>query len=553
MKRFFQILFLCAIALHAQQMIYHEGRIKPMDTFARDAMNIMAGRTSWNNLSANEWVLTIVNDRERTDTIPFLKVIRADVAELLHLNSESRYHRYVDFLETRSLLQQYAERTDSHPVTREMKRLDEALSLYEALRGAKDYERPLFEIQDTAHLHFLKLDTGRHWFSAVELQAAITALPKNALSPDFQAFEDSMFAEFAKRGDADVWNVFADPSGDSTRLVSAWAYLMTDSRVFTAAVFPSVKLLPRIRYEILYHRVNLPCWSLIFAGIAFLLSLLGVAFSRAAFSITSVLSLAVSGVGLLVSLCWRSLITLRPPLGNLYEVLLSVTLLLVLALCFSWIRWRLHGLLFLGSFFLFALLFFAQNNLLGGDTFKTLPTLLQSSFWLSLHVLTIALGYCGVILAGLCGHALLFTYAFRSSSSSLRVLEKLLYGTLAFGALFTFTGTLFGGFWADVAWGRFWGWDPKENGALLVILWSMIAFHLRLGRLISPLGFAIFGASGLILIALTWFGVNLLGVGLHSYGFENGMAWALAGFIGSDCLFIAFLAFCSRHSSSPGP
>jgi hypothetical protein len=140
----------------------------------------------------------------------------------------------VDFLETRSLLQQYAERTDSHPVTREMKRLDEALSLYEALRGAKDYERPLFEIQDTAHLHFLKLDTGRHWFSAVELQAAITALPKNALSPDFQAFEDSMFAEFAKRGDADVWNVFADPSGDSTRLVSAWAYLMTDSRVFTA-------------------------------------------------------------------------------------------------------------------------------------------------------------------------------------------------------------------------------------------------------------------------------------------------------------------------------
>jgi len=117
----------------------------------------------------------------------------------------------------------------------------------------------------------------------------------------------------------------------------------------------------------------------------------------------------------------------------------------------------------------------------------------------------------------------------------------------------SFTGTLFGGFWADVAWGRFWGWDPKENGALLVILWSMIAFHLRLGRLISPLGFAIFGASGLILIALTWFGVNLLGVGLHSYGFENGMAWALAGFIGSDCLLIAFLAFCSRHSSSPGP
>jgi len=550
MKLILFFVLLCVFSLQAQEAIYHGGRIKPMDTFARDALSIMAGKTSLQGVSAKEWIFSMVNHPETTDTVPFFKVNRADVAELLHLDSRERYHSFVDFRTTRSLLQQYAERTDTHPVTLEMKRLDEALSIYESLRSTKDYERPLFEIQDSTRLQILGVDMGKKVFSAVELQRALNKLDSGAKPPQIQIFEDSLRMEFYKRSDRDLWNVFRDPKGDSTVLVSAWDYILSsEKKIPDSTVLPSV-LQKKLSYEVVYHCVNLPWWGLIFTGIAMVLSLLGFAFSRKPLWMGAVVGLALSGACLLCSLVWRSFITERPPLGNLYEVLLSVLTLLILALCISFVRWKVRWLFFLGSVLVFAGLFFAQNSLVGGDTFKTLPVLLQSSFWLSIHVLTIALGYCGVILAGLCGHAVLITYATRSRSPVLSSLEKILYGALAFGALFTFLGTIFGGFWADVAWGRFWGWDPKENGALLVILWSMIAFHLRSGRLLSSIGFATLVACGLILIALCWFGVNLLGVGLHSYGFQGGMAIALLSFVTFDAILIGILAVVA-HQRAP--
>ncbi len=596
---------LCVFSLQAQDAIYHGGRIKPMDTFARDALSIMAEKTSLQGVSAKEWIFSMVNHPETTDTVPFFKVNRADVAELLHLDSRERYHSFVDFRTTRSLLQQYAERTDTHPVTLEMIRLDEALSLYESLRSAKDYERPLFEIQDSTCLQILGVDRGKKVFSAVELQRALNKLDSGAKPPQIQTFEDSLRMEFYKRSNRDLWNVFRDPKGDSTVLVSAWDYILSsEKKIPDSTELPSA-LQKKLSYEVGYHRVNLPWWGLIFTGIAMVLSLLGFAFSRKPLWMAAVISLALSGACLSFSLIWRSLISERPPLGNLYEVLLSVLALLIVALCISFVRWKVRWLLFLGSVLVFAGLFFGQNSLVGGDTFKMLPVLLQSSFWLSIHVLTIALGYCGMILAGLCGHAVLIAYATRSrapilsslegasknwfATAKLReaepeqarkeanngvislfeqrtmamrhsqccrkrifrgALEKILYGSLAFGALFTFLGTIFGGFWADVAWGRFWGWDPKENGALLVILWSMIAFHLRSGRLLSSIGFATLVACGLILIALCWFGVNLLGVGLHSYGFQGGMAIALFSFITFDAMLIGILAVVA-HRRAP--
>ena len=533
---------LCVFSLQAQEAIYHGGRIKPMDTFARDALSIMAGKTSLQGISAKEWIFSMVNHPENTDTVPFFKVNRADVAELLHLNSRERYHSFVDFRTTRSLLQQYAERTDTHSVTLEMIRLDEALSLYESLRSAKDYERPLFEFQDSSRLQFLGVDTGKKIFSAIELQRALNELDLAPKSPQMQFFEDSLRMEFYKRSNQDLWNVFRDPQGDSTVLVSAWAYIISSEKKIPDSTELPYALQKKLRYEVVYHRVNLPWWGLIFTGIATILSLLGFAFSRKPLWVGAVISLALSGVCLSFSLIWRSLISERPPLGNLYEVLLCVLTLLIFALCFSFVRWKVRWLFFLGSVLVFAGLFFGQNSLVGGDTFKMLPVLLQSSFWLSIHVLTIALGYCSMILAGLCGHAVLIAYGARSRSKVLFSLEKILYGSLAFGALFTFLGTIFGGFWADVAWGRFWGWDPKENGALLVILWSMIAFHLRSGRLLSSIGFATLVASGLILIAFCWFGINLLGVGLHSYGFQGGMAIALFSFVSFDAILIGILA-----------
>ena len=104
----------------------------------------------------------------------------------------------------------------------------------------------------------------------------------------------------------------------------------------------------------------------------------------------------------------------------------------------------------------------------------------------------------------------------------------MVYGIVCFSMFFSFLGTILGGIWADQSWGRFWGWDPKENGALMIVLWNAFILHacLPVGRTLwgkygrqRPL--MIMAIFGNIVTALSWFGVNMLGIGLHSYGFMD--------------------------------
>ena len=113
-----------------------------------------------------------------------------------------------------------------------------------------------------------------------------------------------------------------------------------------------------------------------------------------------------------------------------------------------------------------------------------------------------------------------------------------LLGALAFGLIMTFLGTNLGGIWADQSWGRFWGWDPKENGALLIIIWVAILFHAKIAKIIGPLGLATGGVLGIVVVMWAWFGVNLLSIGLHSYGFTSGLAINLMIYLAIQLAFL---------------
>jgi ABC-type transport system involved in cytochrome c biogenesis permease subunit len=97
------------------------------------------------------------------------------------------------------------------------------------------------------------------------------------------------------------------------------------------------------------------------------------------------------------------------------------------------------------------------------------------------------------------------------------------YGVQAFSLIFSVVGTILGGIWANESWGRFWGWDPKENGALLICLSQIALFHGRMGGYLRATGFAIASIFTGCVVVFSWWGVNLLGVGLHSYGFTSGL------------------------------
>lgn len=298
----------------------------------------------------------------------------------------------------------------------------------------------------------------------------------------------------------------------------------------------------RLAAEVFYHKANFALIAFILAFIACLLASLNMIFRSRKLDVAANLAcIATAGI-LAVLFALRTYVAARVPLSSLYEIVLLVAMLLMAfeSGAFIFCKRRTFSLMIPVTFMAALLLFFAKFVLEPGDTFRPIPAVLNSSVFLTIHVFTIALGFAGMILSGVVAHMVLFRASLEKENAR-TPLDSLLYGTLVFGAVFTMLGTLLGGVWADFAWGRFWGFDPKECGALFVILWAMLLLHLRVGRLVNARTFALLNCFNVIVTFLCWFGVNLLGVGLHSYGFQGGTAMWLAIFVAVDVLLIVLI------------
>ncbi|MGB7347720.1 MAG: cytochrome c biogenesis protein CcsA, partial [Pirellulaceae bacterium] len=162
-----------------------------------------------------------------------------------------------------------------------------------------------------------------------------------------------------------------------------------------------------------------------------------------------------------------------------------------------------------------------------GDTMPVLEAVLDTQFWLTTHVISVSLGYVATLVAGFFGIGYLLTNWIGASDAAQKQLYRCCYGTACFGILFSFVGTLLGGLWADDSWGRFWGWDPKENGALLIVIWNALMLHARWDGMVKARGFSVLAIGGNIVTAWSWFGTNELGIGKHSYGFTSGVLFWL--------------------------
>jgi ABC-type transport system involved in cytochrome c biogenesis permease subunit len=180
------------------------------------------------------------------------------------------------------------------------------------------------------------------------------------------------------------------------------------------------------------------------------------------------------------------------------------------------------------------------HNLGSGDTLEMMQAVLDTNFWLATHVTCEAAGYTATFVAGLLGIVFVLRGVLTPSldRTAFVQISQALYGVVCFATLLTFTGTVLGGIWADQSWGRFWGWDPKENGALLIVLWNALILHARWAGLVKQRGMAVLAVAGNIVTLWSWFGVNMLGVGLHSYGFMQFNAILLATFIPLHLLVI---------------
>jgi ABC-type transport system involved in cytochrome c biogenesis permease subunit len=246
----------------------------------------------------------------------------------------------------------------------------------------------------------------------------------------------------------------------------------------------------------------------------------------------------------------RAIIMQRPPVTTLYETFVFVAWVsVVLGLCIELYRKKAFGLFiasFSGAIFLYCAGKFGAES----DTMGMLAPVLNNNFWLATHIMTISMGYAGVFGAGVLAHIYLVQKAFlkRTMEQCANTIASVC-AALAFGLIFTTIGTVLGGMWADQAWGRFWGWDPKENGALLIIIWCAIVFHARKGRIIKETGTAFGALIGLSLVMLAWLGVNLLGIGMHAYGFTMLGAKMLYGIIAGEMVFVLAISLRMLISS----
>lgn len=291
--------------------------------------------------------------------------------------------------------------------------------------------------------------------------------------------------------------------------------------------------LANIDLEVAYQRAAPLRWSIVAFVVGFALCAIGWMRARGTWIARSAWTAAGIGVALLVAaIAMRCWIRGRPPVSTLYETVLfiSATAALVALVVERIQRQRIHlavaCLIGAGGLFLAN----GYEALDGQDTMPSLVAVLDTNFWLATHVTAITLGYSAGLLAAVLGSAyvgIALVRGARADAARQRSLARSVYGVTCFALCFAVVGTILGGIWANESWGRFWGWDPKENGALLICISQIALVHARRAGMLRDLGTCVAAAFGGTIVAFSWWGVNLLGVGLHSYGFTSGIQRAL--------------------------
>lgn len=336
----------------------------------------------------------------------------------------------------------------------------------------------------------------------VEQQGNFTAYPDAAFQRIQIAYE-----KFRKAVQAEAPDVSQQAEQLGFALLNAYQPLAGTLIKQSAASALSYPSIGQLRAELLYYRVP---WIPLTIGLYLLGALLLFANNRAAF-ITLAIGFSLHTFLLLL----RCYVLARPPVANMFETLLFVPWISMLA---GWLWIRNHAVLggaSITSAILLTLLLITNLS----SEMENVQAVLDSHYWLIIHVLMVVGSYGVFLLCGLLGHVSLIS----SLLSLPRDLEKSILHTMYLGTALLIPGTILGGVWAAQSWGRFWDWDPKESWAFITSCIYLIIIHAYRYQKISAFGLAIGSVVGVLGVSFTWYGVNyILGTGLHSYGFGAG-------------------------------
>jgi cytochrome c-type biogenesis protein CcsB len=511
------------------------GRVKPLDTFAREsARRITGGRAfgaeSVRGLEPVEWVVAMMADPERWKDAPIVRVSHAGLRSAVGLSpTRDRYSfrelaTHEPFLKAADAVRA-KEESDSEarldPVEREVADLYGNLAL-------------MSEIFTGEALHVLPEpgDASAAWTSWAHA-----------------AHGDG--AETRRVGLLTTALASAYAAGDTGEVATAASALRARLGAMTAGAATEADLAREVRYNrIKPFRLAWMLYLLGFLALAASFPLVSRVATRTGLVLVTAAFL-MQGYGMLL----RTLISGRPPVTNMYESVIFVSWGAVLfALAFE-AAYRVRYFAACASGLSVLLLILADSIPILDGSIEPLVPVLRDNMWLTVHVLTITLGYAAFFLGVALGHLNLGLYFFAPGRRELlRTMSLFLYRALQAGTLFLAAGTLLGGVWASYSWGRFWGWDPKETWALIALLSYLAILHGRFLGWIRDFGLAVGALLGGLTVLMAWYGVNfILGTGLHSYGFGSGGYLYVGGFVAFEVAVIAAAFLRVRAARRPVP
>ncbi len=608
--------------------IQEEGRIKPLDSFARNQLLRFNGKTSLtihqNNeklkLDAIDWLMSILTQDPSSLEIPIFKIENPDLVDVIKLNwrekSTYSYNEINDGLNyvddkinnpelINTLIQrnrQEGEKLDL--VDKQLLDLSQRRDLFNQLYHSASILIPnitidnpnimrLLQIEDNQSISFaslmIKIDDlyqkiaqrseedreqlmqqfGQDFIDDPNLLSDfILQLVMQEINIEDVSLPSDILKIFPAKKTNDAW--ISPNDLDKTNIAEYAVIIITIENIFKSYIdntsintdeLNQYKDIISSKYnvntnvlirEANYNKANLFYWSLIFYILSFISATIFLMIknrhSKLKFIpfIFLIIGFLYNTAGLII----RMTILNRPPVSTLYESVIFVAFIAVLLAIILEIIRRDNFSLLIGALSGIILHYISFGYAADGDTFGVLVAVLNSNFWLATHVTTIATGYGTTIIASLVGHLYLLKAAFNPNKKELKSIFNIMLATTFIALFFTMFGTILGGIWGDQSWGRFWGWDPKENGALLIVMWLLMMLHLKISGWVKGSGYALGLVLANITVALAWFGVNLLSVGLHNYGFTEGAAFNLLIFIIFELLFGSLLYTKIRFTKS---
>jgi ABC-type transport system involved in cytochrome c biogenesis permease subunit len=562
--------------------VLSSGRVKPLDTIARTSLLTIQGRQRLvtpdkRSLTPAEWLADVLFAPAKADTYRHFLIENHEVLDLLRLKPEdgdggkrfsyTQLRPQMEELDRQARLAEQTEQQLRTPFQRQTISVRNRVVLYLQLKASAqipdspDYLAELTAFNQALPAGISALQAMQqnkpHSNEAVramkEMADRFTYMEQlGSLRPIPPPAGDRNDANWRPMGTA-LMESFANGEVDATALAYATlghAWRTGDSARFNEIVgkfhaemavrFP--KQMQKSDIEGLFNAAEPFYTGMYLYVMTFLLAfiswlkwpeelgrgayyLLGLAFLAATFGIAA-----------------RMWLEGRPPVTNLYSSALFIGWGAVL-LCLIIEKFFHNGVgSVAGGVTGFATLLIAHHLALtsGGDTMEMMRAVLDSNFWLGTHVVTVTIGYSATYLAGFLALIYIFRGMFTSSldKATADSLYRMVYGVVCFATFFSLVGTVLGGIWADQSWGRFWGWDPKENGALIIVIWNAIILHARWGGMVKQRGLMVMAVFGNVVTSWSWFGTNMLGVGLHSYGFMDGAFYTLAVFVASQLVIM---------------